>query len=111
MTDRATVTRPTTEELLARAWELVPVLRERAARTEELRRVPEETIEDFRRAGFFRVLQPARFGGYEMDYGITQIELASVLGRGCGSSGWVQSVVACHAWLVGMYPEAAQDAV
>jgi hypothetical protein len=43
--------------MIARAKAMVPVLRERAARTEALRRVPDETIADFHNAGFFRVLQ------------------------------------------------------
>jgi 3-hydroxy-9,10-secoandrosta-1,3,5(10)-triene-9,17-dione monooxygenase len=89
----------------------VPGLRERAARTEALRRVPDETIAEFREAGLLRLFQPARYGGYEMDYGRPQIRLGAVLGRGCGSSAWVQSVVACHAWLVGMYEQSVQDAV
>src|SRR5207237_672110 len=72
---------------------------------------PDETIDDLRRAGLFRIFQPTRYGGYEMDYGPTQIRLSSVLGRGCGSSAWVQSVVACHAWLLGMFSRSAQDAV
>src|SRR6266540_1004421 len=97
MAEQTALARPTIEELKARARELVPRLRDRAARTEELRRVPEETIEDFRRAGLFRVFQPARYGGYQMDYGRTQLDLAGILGQGCGSSAWVQSVIACHA--------------
>ena len=86
-------------------------MRERAAQTEALRHVPEETIAAFREAGLLRLFEPARYGGYEMDYGRTQIALGAALGKGCGSSAWVQSVVACHAWLVGMYPQAVQDAV
>ena len=104
-------TRPGLEEVCARADALIPMLRERAATTEALRRVPEETIQAFRDAGLFRVFVPRRFGGYELDYGITQIELCSRLGRGCGSSAWVQSVVAVHVWILGMLPEPAQQAV
>ncbi len=102
---------PTLAELTARAEALLPRLRERAEQCETLRRVPDETIADFQAAGFFRVFQPARYGGYELDYGHTQVELGAQLGRACGSSAWVQSVVACHAWLLGMFPLAAQDAV
>ena len=101
----------TIEEIVERARAMLPRLRERAAATEALRRVPDETIEDFTQAGLFRVFQPQRYGGYELDYGRTQIELGSVLGQACGSSAWVQSVIACHAWCVGMFPAAAQDAV
>ena len=102
---------PTLAEMVARAEGLLPRLRERATATEALRRAPDETIRDFTEAGLFRVLQPTAFGGYELPYGRTQVALASVLGRACGSSAWVQSVVACHAWLVGMYPLAVQQAV
>jgi 3-hydroxy-9,10-secoandrosta-1,3,5(10)-triene-9,17-dione monooxygenase len=81
-----------------RARDLLPTLRERAARTEALGHLPPETVADFRAGGFFRVMQPRRFGGMELDYGRLQVELCSVLGQACGSSAWVQMVVACHAW-------------
>jgi len=99
-----------TARLLARARELTPVVAERAARCEALRRLPEETEQAFREAGFYRILQPERFGGLELDYGI-QTELAAEIGRGCASSAWNLSVTACHAWMLGMFPEAAQRAV
>src|SRR5262249_7823170 len=102
---------PTLDELAGRAEALLPRLRGGAARTEELRRLPDETLAAFRQAGFCRLFQPARSGGYELDAGPVQIVLGSQLGRACGSSAWVQSVVACHAWLLGMFPRAAQDAV
>jgi 3-hydroxy-9,10-secoandrosta-1,3,5(10)-triene-9,17-dione monooxygenase len=111
MTTGDVVPAPTLDELAGRAEALLPRLRERAARTEELRRLPDETLADFRQAGFFRLFQPARYGGYELDYGPVQIVLGRQLGRACGSSAWVQSVVACHAWLLGMFSRAAQDAV
>jgi len=101
----------TLEEILARAEALVPKLRQRAQQTEDLRHVPNETMQDFADAGLFRVLQPKHWGGYELPYGRTQTELCNVLGRGCGSSAWVQCVVACHAWCLAMFPAEAQDAV
>ena len=52
--------------MIDRAATLAPVLRERAAEAERLRRIPDETEEDFRAAGFYRIYQPARFGGFEM---------------------------------------------
>jgi 3-hydroxy-9,10-secoandrosta-1,3,5(10)-triene-9,17-dione monooxygenase len=97
--------------LVKRAEALVPALRERAPMHEQLRRIPEETIADLRSAGLFRVFQPARYGGYELDYGPTQLALSGALGPACGSTAWVQSILACHAWLLGMFSEEAQDAV
>ena len=35
-----------------------------------------------------------------------QLELSSVLGHACGSSAWVQIVVACHAWCLATFPDA-----
>ena len=72
---------PDLEELLARAEALVPVLRERAAQAEELRRLPDETIEDLHRAGLFRILQPKRVGGSELPFR-SIVELVSVIGKG-----------------------------
>ena len=56
---------PNYSDLLTRAEALIPVLRERAARGEELRRLPDETIADLHKSGLFRVLQPKRVGGSE----------------------------------------------
>ncbi len=94
-------------ELLARARNLAPVLAERAMQAEHDRRVSAETHRDFREAGFYRVLQPARYGGMELDYGI-QTAIARELGRGCASSAWVGVILACHSWIAGMYPDQAQ---
>jgi len=58
---------PTRAELVARAAAIVPTLRERAAACDAGNRVPDETIADFQEAGFFKILQPRRWGGYEMD--------------------------------------------
>jgi 3-hydroxy-9,10-secoandrosta-1,3,5(10)-triene-9,17-dione monooxygenase len=102
---------PTLSEIVDRAEALLPHLRERAAEAEALRRVPDETMQEFRAAGLFRVLQPRRWGGYELSYGRTQTELCNVLGRACGSSAWVQCVLACHAWCLAMFPSEAQAAV
>src|ERR1700736_6322158 len=73
---------PSFDELRERAEALVPVLRERAAKTEALRRIPDETIADLHRSGLFRMLQPARVGGSELPYGAF-VELAGIIGRGC----------------------------
>ena len=96
-------------ELVGRARDLVPVLRERAQKTEELRQIPEETMRDLEEAGLLRCLRPERVGGYELDYGC-QAFIAAELGRGCGSTAWVNTLIACHDHLLGMYePEAQED--
>jgi alkylation response protein AidB-like acyl-CoA dehydrogenase len=96
------------ESLLAAARAMVPTLRARAAEAERLRRIPDETNRAFRQAGFYRVLQPARYGGFEARYGL-HTDLAAEIGRGCASSAWALSVTACHSWIFGMFPREAQE--
>ena len=62
-----TIAEPTREQLVARAAEMFPRLRERAAACEADNKVADATIAEFQEAGFFKILQPRRFGGYEMD--------------------------------------------
>jgi 3-hydroxy-9,10-secoandrosta-1,3,5(10)-triene-9,17-dione monooxygenase len=58
------------DELVDRARDLIPVLRERGALAEELRMLPPETVEDFKQAGFLRALVPERFGRKDHDPGV-----------------------------------------
>ncbi|HOU22556.1 MAG TPA: flavin-dependent monooxygenase [Kiritimatiellia bacterium] len=100
---------PTAADLVARAEALVPVLRERAAQCEAENKVPDATIRDFQDAGFFKILQPGRYGGYEMDpeaFYAVQMKVA----EGCMSSAWVLGVVAVHNWQLALFhPQAQED--
>jgi alkylation response protein AidB-like acyl-CoA dehydrogenase len=95
------------DELLARARSLVPVLRERSAKGEALRRCPEETVEDFAAAGLLRICQPARWGGYELPWDVL-CEVSRVLARGCGSQAWVGNIYCDHTQMLGMFALEAQ---
>ena len=97
-------------ELLKRASDLVPVLKERAARTEELRRVPEGTVNDLLSSGLYLVGVPKGFGGIDLDYGLV-LDIAAELGRGCAATAWCYCLWAAHAWLVGYWPLQAQEEV
>lgn len=97
-------------QLVDRARDMGPVLIERARQAELDRRISKETDRDFREAGFYRALQPARYGGMELDYG-AQTEFARELGRSCASSGWVGGIIACHGWMGGMLPDEAQGEI
>ena len=104
------VTRGLRDELLDRARDLIPVLRERALETERDRAVPAATHQAFIDAGFYRVFQPARYGGYEMDLAM-MIDVAAELGRGCGSSAWIFTNLAMQSWILGMMDPETQEAV
>jgi 3-hydroxy-9,10-secoandrosta-1,3,5(10)-triene-9,17-dione monooxygenase len=101
---------PDFDELRAAAEALIPALRERAPRAEELRQLPDETIADLHRTGLFRILQPGRVGGSELPFR-SIVELVAVIGRGCGSTAWVLANLAAHHWLLGMWAPEAQDEI
>lgn len=100
----------TSQQLIDSARALVPALRERAAKTDELRRLPDETIADLQAAGLFRVLQPARHGGYELDPQ-TLFEVQMTLAEGCASTAWVYGVVSVHSWQLALFDDRAQKEV
>jgi resorcinol 4-hydroxylase (FADH2) len=94
-------------DVVERARALIPILAARSAATVANRRVPDETIADFRRAGLFRVLQPARFGGLELDFSVFAT-ITKELARGCASSAWVYAVIEELFWVIATFPEEAQ---
>jgi 3-hydroxy-9,10-secoandrosta-1,3,5(10)-triene-9,17-dione monooxygenase len=100
----------TPEAYLARVRALLPALRQRAAAAERLRRLPDETVADFQRAGLFRALQPKRYGGYELDPG-TFYQAVIEVGTVCASSAWVLGVVGVHNWHLAILPPQAQEDV
>jgi 3-hydroxy-9,10-secoandrosta-1,3,5(10)-triene-9,17-dione monooxygenase len=96
--------------MVARAKALIPKLRDRASKTEELRRLPQETERDLHDAGLFRILQPRRVGGSELDY-VALVDCADALGQGDASVAWNFANLASHHWMLGMFDRQAQDAV
>jgi 3-hydroxy-9,10-secoandrosta-1,3,5(10)-triene-9,17-dione monooxygenase len=90
--------------------ELLPVLKDRAQETEDRRQLSAETVKSLAATGFFRLLQPARFGGLEADP-ITFLTCVRDIASACGSSGWVASVVGVHNWQLALFPDQAQQDV
>ena len=98
------------EKMADAAEALIPQLRARAVRTEELRRIPPETEHDLHDADLFRILQPKRVGGAELDY-VALVDCAALLARGDASVAWNLANLASHHWMLGMFDPRAQDAV
>src|SRR5246127_2430976 len=96
--------------MATRAKALIPQLRDRAARTEELRRLPPETERDLHEAGLFRIVQPKRVGGSEFDY-VALVDCAEILGKADASVAWNFGNLASHHWMLGMFDKRAQDRV
>lgn len=89
---------------------MIPVLKSRAARCTAERKVPDETIAEMREAGFFRILQPRRWGGYEMEPNVF-FEVQKRLAEGCMSTGWVYGVVGGHPYEIALFHDKAQAEV
>ena len=96
--------------MVARARALIPRLRDRASRTEELRRLPPETERDLHEAGLFRIVQPKRVGGSELDY-VALVDCADAIGQADASVAWNFANLSSHHWMLGMFDKRAQDLV
>ncbi|MGH7034357.1 MAG: acyl-CoA dehydrogenase family protein [Stellaceae bacterium] len=100
----------TDADYVARAQALVPGLRERSEATNALGRVPRATIEELLSAGLFTLLQPKRFGGTERGL-VPFLDCATTLASGCGSAGWVFSVMSIHQFHLALFGLEAQEEV
>ncbi|BCY13359.1 acyl-CoA dehydrogenase [Actinoplanes sp. L3-i22] len=69
-----------------------------------------ETVKSLSATGFFRLLQPARFGGCEADP-VTFFGCVRDIAAACGSTGWVASVIGVHNWQMALFPDRAQQDV
>ncbi|HEX5419437.1 MAG TPA: acyl-CoA dehydrogenase family protein, partial [Gammaproteobacteria bacterium] len=101
---------PSRTELIERAAALRTLLEEHAEETDGLRRLAEANVAALKEAGLCRLMVPKRFGGYQTDIH-TYIAVMAEIGRGCGSTAWVASLINVCAWLAGLFPDRAQQDV
>jgi 3-hydroxy-9,10-secoandrosta-1,3,5(10)-triene-9,17-dione monooxygenase len=99
---------PGRQELVARARALQPLLRVYAAKTDAGRCLPDEVNDALTDAGFFRLLTPQRFGGYETSLRIVT-EVTEALGAGDASAAWLVSIAAVAGSLAGRASAEAQQ--
>ena len=97
-------------EVIEGVRELLPMLRDRAQEAEDGRAVPGDSIKALEGTGFFRLLQPAAFGGLEADP-VTFYTAVRLIASACGSTGWVSSVLGVHPWHLGLFAPQAQQEV
>jgi alkylation response protein AidB-like acyl-CoA dehydrogenase len=98
------------EDIIARAREIAPRLRERAEEAEKIRCVPDATIEDYKTAGLIRMIQPKQYGGAEMGWDVL-CEVTEILSAACGSQAWIQRICCGHAQILATFPTEAQEDV
>lgn len=101
---------PPKDELVHRAGELVPLIRDKAGWMDENRCLHDDVIQAITDAGLLRMRVPVRYGGFESDM-TTTVNVIAELGRGDGSVSWTAAVWAISTWMVGMFPDEVQDEV
>lgn len=104
------MSKPAPEELIAQARAMRPALAARSAEHMKNRSVLPQTMAELKAAGFFRVLQPARWGGYEMELG-TFYDVQMALGEGDMSTGWTYGTLGAVSWFLGLIDDRAAEEV
>ena len=98
------------QAVLAGVTELLPAFAARAQEAEDRRVLSAESVKSLAETGFFRLLQPAGFGGLEADP-VTFYTAVRLIASACGSTGWVASVIGVHPWQLALFPPQAQQDV
>ena len=100
----------TVETLIERAVALRPLLRAEQDATEARGHYSPEIHQALKDGGFYRLLQPKLFGGYELEFP-DFIRVVMEIARGDPGSAWCFTLSASHALLIGSHwpPEAQAE--
>ncbi|MDN7247171.1 acyl-CoA dehydrogenase family protein [Planococcus shenhongbingii] len=99
------------EGLLEKAEALIPNLRERISEVESLRSIPQSTIDELTEAGLLTLLTPKKYGGHELNFR-QYLDIVSKIGKGCGSTAWVVTLINVAKWIVSVnFTEEVHDVV
>ena len=88
----------------------MPLLRERAVRTDESRRIEDDTYHRLQDADFFHILKPRKYGGLELSEH-EQATVTMTLARGCASTAWVVSILGSHNMAILAFPAQVHEEV
>ena len=98
----------TPEKLIARAAALRPRLAEEQEESDRRGYYSDAVHRELLRGGFYRILQPKLFGGYEFGFE-TFIRVVMELSRGHSGAGWCFTLAASHGFvLASHWPEEVQ---
>lgn len=97
-------------DLTRRAKSVAKELKSRVAKTEEIRRVPEENLARICQEGLLSIIQSRRCGGHELSMR-AHLNVVAAIAEGCPATGWVLGVMHAHSWLMAHFPHQAQDDV
>jgi alkylation response protein AidB-like acyl-CoA dehydrogenase len=69
-----------------------------------------ESIRALTDAGLFKIAVPKRYGGYETSVR-TMLDVSAAVAEADGGTAWVLTLINVSHWLVGLFPQRAQDDV
>jgi 3-hydroxy-9,10-secoandrosta-1,3,5(10)-triene-9,17-dione monooxygenase len=99
------------DDLVARARQLVPHLRQRVKEMDQLGYLPEATVQELQDAGLFQLTIPRIYGGYQVDMR-TYMDVVAEIGRGDTSTAWIVSLISGANWMAAaVFPEETQQEV
>ena len=104
------IMKPSAEEIARRVDAIAPALAANAEACVQARSVVPESMKAMVEAGLFRICQPARVGGYELNLRI-QYDTITAVSQVCPSSGWILMVMGAHHFCLGAWPERGQEEV
>jgi alkylation response protein AidB-like acyl-CoA dehydrogenase len=87
--------------------DFVTRLAERAHDAEQLRRLPQATVDDLIASKITDLLVPARYGGQEAAYPEI-LRPVREMAHGCASSAWTIGFFVLHNWMLALFDEQAQ---
>ena len=94
--------------LVDEAKRIAPDLAATEAEGAELRRLPDRAWKQLLESGVLRSLQPARFGGGEVQL-VEFLDTVIELSAASPSAGWVAGVIGVHPWQLALFPDEAQQ--
>ena len=99
------------DDLVERARQLVPRLRQRMKEMDQLGYLPEATVQELQDAGLFQLTIPRIYGGYQVDMR-TYMDVVAEIGRGDTSTAWIVSLISGANWMAAaVFPEETQQEV
>lgn len=110
MPDSNSLPELTPARLVENSTELVPLIHQYADQGERDRNVPVEVMAALRTGGYFRLLQPRRFGGLEADMAdVVRCQLNWAAAD--ASTAWVAGIAMIHPWVIALFPIECQEEV
>src|SRR5260370_14397053 len=98
------------DDLVERARQLVPHLRQRVKEMDQLGYLPEATVQELQDAELFQLTIPRIYGGHQVDVR-TFLDVIAEIGRGDSSTAWTVGIINGANWMAAAVasPETQED--